>query len=261
MLGVLGVYSLWKMAPAWTSQWLRLFCRCWGGATETPSTPHFDLKNAHASESSLSAHTPKWVIFSRTQAALGLVNLTWSNCISFYLLSWKSLSKEGFWNMLKHKLTESDYSQTEWQIMLSLPILPDRLTAALLSPASFLTASQINFPPLHVSLPWRGVQSPGYRLPWQWPSARSFPWCCFTAQKNNMKLTGAEIEQHKEPKFRASQRRNRAGLVETVLLYVILNSHWISIKLSEAVSQKGCFRWLLTPSSPSSQKRIKSWRT
>lgn len=39
--------------------------------------------------------------------------------------------------MLKHKLTESDYSQTEWQITLSLHITPDRLTAALLSPASF----------------------------------------------------------------------------------------------------------------------------
>jgi len=67
--------------------------------------------------------------------------------------------------MLKHKLTELDYSQMEWQIMLSLQIPLDRLTAALLYPASFLTALQINFPSLDVSLPWRGVQSSGYRLP------------------------------------------------------------------------------------------------
>lgn len=67
--------------------------------------------------------------------------------------------------MLKHKLTKLDYSQREWQITLSLQITPDGLTAALLSLASFITAQQINFSSLDVSLPWRGVQSPGYRLP------------------------------------------------------------------------------------------------
>lgn len=72
--------------------------------------------------------------------------------------------------MLKHKLTESEYSQTEGQVTLSLQVPPDRLTAPLLSHASFLITLQINFLSLDVSLShlrgdWREVQSPGYRLP------------------------------------------------------------------------------------------------
>lgn len=64
--------------------------------------PHYNiltLNMQHVPESCLSAHASKWVIFSRIQAALGLVNLTRSSLYFSYLLSWKSSSKQRF---LKH---------------------------------------------------------------------------------------------------------------------------------------------------------------
>lgn len=145
-----------------------LGCSVAAGEEALKIHPHHNIL---ALEMYTSLKVPFWYMHQNELFSAGLEQL-WAWLIwhgvtifPFTYFPERGHQKRGFWNMFKHKLTELDYSQTEWQITLSLQIPPDRLTAALLSPASFLTAPQISFPSLDVSLPWRGVQSPGYRPP------------------------------------------------------------------------------------------------